>query len=485
MAAWFRENALIINFVYGLSFFSLGLVVSVQPWMYSRYRFARELWALAAFAFLHAFADWGLLFIPLHAQPEQSRLIAGLWGLRTILAAVSFGCLLHFGVQLLGSQWRPAGAWAGWIAPLLTGGWLGAFFVYPLVRAEAGVSHWYWVSEVWSRYMLGLPAGLATAAGLFGQREELRRAGLYAQVRSLKASALFFTLYGLTAGLVVRRQPFWPASVINSEAFLTLVGIPVELVRTATSVGAAFSTVRLMGIFTVETAQRLYQSEEERAIFRERERIARELHDGMLQTLYGVGLGLRELAARLPAGAGDLQVTLNDLTAELGGAITDLRRAITNLREDRFRAPDLLPAVRECVRQVTRLSHLQVDLKVEGFAEGGPAADLPLPAPWRDHVLAFLREGLSNVVRHAGTRRAAVMLALQEDTLILRISDDGVGFEPAAGVQEDSAGSHHGLRNLASRAAQLGGTFRVDSAPGRGTRLLLHIPIPTPGGAQP
>lgn len=471
----------IIQFVYGLSFFSLGLVISVQPWMYSRYRFARELWALAAFAFIHAIADWGLLFIPLHALPDESRWIAALWGLRTMLGAISFGFLLHFGVKLISARWPSQVPLAGFVAPLFTLGWLVAFFVFPVVREEAGVNEWYRVSEVWSRYLLGFPAGLATAVGLLAQRDELKRDHLQAQVWSLNLSGLFFALYGLIAGLVVPRQPFWPASVINSEAFLAVIGIPVELVRSLASIATAVATVRLMSIFTVETAHRLYQSEEERAIFRERERIARDLHDGMLQTLYGVGLSLRELATRVPQEASEVKPELAHLTQELSSAIGDLRYSISNLRDDGVAAAGLVTAAQECVNQVTRLSHLNVSLNVEGFNGGPGTEETPIPLVFRDHLLAFLREGLFNVVRHSGADHAAVVLALQEDTIVLRISDRGVGFDAAAAALPQNSGAHYGLRNMAERAGQLGGTFRVDSVPGQGTRLLFHIPIPAKG----
>lgn len=476
MTHWIHENLEIIQFVYGLSFFSLGLVISVQPWMYSRYRFAKELWALAAFAFIHAFADWGLLFIPLHALPDESRLIAVLWGLRTMIGAISFGFLLHFGVKLISARWPWRWKLESWVAPLLTLGWLVAFFIFPVVQEEAGVRQWYWISEVWSRYLLGLPAGVTTAVGLLAQRDELKRDHLHSQVRSLNVSGLFFALYGLMAGLVVRKQPFWPASVINGEAFFALVGIPVEVVRTLASMGTSFATVRLMSIFTAETAHRLYQSEEERTIFRERERIARDLHDGMLQTLYGVGLGLRELETRMPPEASELTPTLTNLTRELGSAIGDLRQSITNLREDGLPAIGLATAAQECVNQVTRLSHLQISMRTEGFTDSA----VPISEMVRSHVLAFLREGLFNVVRHAQAVQAVVVLALQEDTIVLRISDDGIGFNPTTAHQQ---GSHFGLRNMAERAAQLDGTFRVDSAPGQGTRLLFHIPVPMRGGA--
>jgi signal transduction histidine kinase len=98
----------------------------------------------------------------------------------------------------------------------------------------------------------------------------------------------------------------------------------------------------------------------------------------------------------------------------------------------------------------------------------------------------LLREGLSNVVRHAECQVAKVLLALQEDTIILRVEDQGRGFTPSLYLtgKDDKTSGHHGLRNLSYRTKHLGGTLRIDSAPGKGTRLLFQIPVPILPGEE-
>lgn len=475
---WLLNNMILVRFIYGLSFFTMGLVVSVQRQRESRYSLAQGLWYLAGFAFLHAFADWGLVFIPLRGQPPQSSVVVALWGVRTMLATLSFGFLLQFGMTLLsvhwGGPWRLARAVA---APALTVLWTAAFFAYPLVKQGAGVRGWYLVSEVWSRYLLGLPAAVIVTAGLLAQRDELRRDQLHAQVRSLDASAAFFALYALVGGMTVPPQGFWPASVLNTDTFLRLVGLPVELFRSATAIGIAFCTSRLMAIFTIETTRRLYRAEEERAVFNARERIAQDLHDGLLQTLYGIGLSLRHVRGRLPENAEDLGLVLDEATDHLGTAVTDLRQSILGLRQGDVKVSSLVPAVRRVAEQFARLSRLSVDLEVEGLAEPAEGAR-EVPASCREHLLALVREGLSNAARHSGTSEVQMMLALEDDTFILRITDQGAGFDPRTYLGGGAGTTHHGLRNMKFRTEQLGGTFRVDSAPGQGTRLLFHIPVP-------
>ncbi|HEY3363493.1 MAG TPA: sensor histidine kinase [Symbiobacteriaceae bacterium] len=475
---WLIDNIVIVRFVYGLSFFSLALVISIQPRLGSRYRLARRLWALAVFALIHALADWGLVFIPLQARPDQSITVAALWGARTILGAVSFGFLMHFGLGLLvsGRSRVTALALSG-LAPALTVIWLLAFFFYPLVYQDSGLNTWYWVSEVWSRYMLGLPSGLIVAFGLLRQGEDLRRDQLHRYLRDLYLSAGFFALYGLTAGLVVPSQAFWPASFLNTEMFVRTVGIPVEVFRGLTAIGIVFATIRLMSVFSVETTRRIFQSEEERATLRERERIARELHDGILQTLYGVGLGLGTLNKRLTK-SDNVEATLAEITTQLSGAIWDLRHAITDLHQDQVPLLSLASTAHDYIGQYSRVTGLPVTFSTEGFE--GPEAGVLVPTAFRKELLALIREGLSNAARHSQASLVTTLLALQDETVLLRIEDNGVGFSPVEVLGPDIEGgsSHNGLRNMRYRTERLGGAFRVESSPGHGTRLLFQIPLP-------
>jgi signal transduction histidine kinase len=100
-------------------------------------------------------------------------------------------------------------------------------------------------------------------------------------------------------------------------------------------------------------------------------------------------------------------------------------------------------------------------------------ADLPPMAGTRTgQVLAIVREALANVARHADATSVSVELQAGEAGMTLRIVDDGVGFDPAATVPP----GHQGLRNMLRRTESLGGTFEIDSAPARGTRIIVWLP---------
>lgn len=462
------DNLLLVRFLYGLSFFGLGMVVALQPRPFSRYRLAGALPSLATFAFLHAFGDWGLVFIPL--QVESGAVPAFLVGLKTVVSAVSFGFLLHFGVSLLQRTFALLNRrWLGWLPLGLTLFWLLAFMFYPIVVATADIAQWFAVSEVWARYLLGLPASLVASLALLTQRDELRRDGLVIHIASLYSLSAVFAGYGLAAGLVVPDQPIWLASIVNTERFIRWFGIPVELIRAAAGLLIALFTYRLLDIFNVETARRLQQVEEERAVLNERERIARDLHDSILQILYGVGLGLKQAETRSES-PGQAE-RLSHLTGELHRAIGELRRYVLGLKESPVEAGDVRQSLEELVERVREFTGLHVTLAVEGLDAETEAVRVPYSL--RECLLLLARESLSNVVRHAGAQEATVLLAWQEDSLLLRIQDNGRGFDPLQ--PEGSVGQ--GLQNMRRRVEMRGGLMQVDAAPGRGTRLLFHLPV--------
>jgi len=190
-------------------------------------------------------------------------------------------------------------------------------------------------------------------------------------------------------------------------------------------------------------------------LMEERERIARELHDGIIQSLFAVGMGLQAAALRSPDA--DTSGRLEHAVEELDRVILDLRNYIFGLR------PGIL-ADRELDQALRTLAdgNVEVDVDAELAARlSGRSAD----------IVQLTREALSNVARHAQARRAIVRLERQGRHAVLTVEDDGVGFDEGT----DGAGS--GLRNMRDRAAKLGGSLDVNSSPGKGTVLRATFPV--------
>jgi signal transduction histidine kinase len=197
-------------------------------------------------------------------------------------------------------------------------------------------------------------------------------------------------------------------------------------------------------------------------LMEERERIAKELHDGIIQSLFAVGMGLQGTAPM--AGSPAAEARIEGAVGELDSVIRDLRNYIFGLRPGILADRQLDQALRVLGEEIQARSHTVVDVEVD------PAIAARLSS--RSHeIVQLTREALSNVVRHAHARHSVVRLAQSGSKAVLAIEDDGVGFD----AQGDFGGN--GMRNMRERAASVGGTMRVTSKAGKGTKLRVTIPI--------
>lgn len=197
----------------------------------------------------------------------------------------------------------------------------------------------------------------------------------------------------------------------------------------------------------------------ERALLAERDRMARDLHDRVIQRIFAAGISL-QTAVRLAR---------NPRAAErIEGVISDLDTTITELRETIF-------TLRHGIRPSAGLRDQIIALTEEaapalGFTPAVSFSGAPdsVPPEVAEHVLAVCREALSNVARHAGATTATVTLGIGGE-VALEVTDNGRGLGAPA--------RSSGLRNMRERAEMLGGTFRISGEPGAGTRLQWRVPL--------
>jgi signal transduction histidine kinase len=197
-------------------------------------------------------------------------------------------------------------------------------------------------------------------------------------------------------------------------------------------------------------------------LLEERERIAKELHDGIIQSLFAVGMSLQGTA--LNAGSPETTARIERSVDQLDGVIRDLRNYIFGLRPGILADRQLDQALRNLGEEMQSRSREHVEVTVDAAL----AARLSNRSA---EIVQLTREALSNVARHAKASRATVRLERDDAGAVLLIDDDGVGFATEA----RSAGN--GLRNMRERAYKLGGELEVTSAPGKGTSLRIAFPI--------
>ncbi len=212
----------------------------------------------------------------------------------------------------------------------------------------------------------------------------------------------------------------------------------------------------------LELAER--RGEAERfAIIEDRDRIGRDLHDLVIQRLFATGMQLQSAVRLVPQDPVEATARVNRAVDELDVTIRELRSTIYGLQAPLEGRPSLRAQILEVIDAGTEQLGFAPALRLDGLLD-----TLATPAV-AEHALATLREALSNVARHARSNHVEVLVTVRDGALQLRVEDNGIGMP--------EKGARSGLHNLASRAEQLGGTFRVTSSTSGGTRLLWQVPV--------
>nr|WP_223256780.1 GAF domain-containing sensor histidine kinase [Micromonospora endophytica] len=262
----------------------------------------------------------------------------------------------------------------------------------------------------------------------------------------------------------------WPAMLHTGPAVIsplatadTLHGVLVIAYGTEHG-GATDDDVVLLGSFAGQAAlamerARGQEEREQLVVLEDRERIARDLHDVVIQRLFATGL---QLQSAVPlAGRPEVAKRVNAAVDDLDATISDIRRTIFELRSPVSAA--LRTEIREAVEVAAESLGFRPRVELNG------PIDSAVTDAVRPDLTAVLREALSNVVRHAQASRVSVAVAVNATRLTLVVTDDGVGCDPAA--------ARGGLVNLRERADRHGGTFEVRPGQPRGTELCWSVPL--------
>ena len=451
-------NREIILFAYGLVFFVLGLAILFQSRRYSRLDLARTLSWLAAFGLLLGLYEWGELFSPFQERYLTPPAIFMLHVGHLVFLGVAALCLFQFGVallrlynQALWLRFVPLGIFTAWI--------VFCFVVLP--RLTNDPLEWHNTTEALARYCLVFPGALVAAYGLRQQTlERISPLNVPRIVNMLRVAGVALALYAVFGGLIPPPVTFFPGNVLNEITFEQATGVPPLVVESLIGLVLAVAFIHALDVFDVETARRIEAMEQQQILSAERDRIARDLHDGVIQKVYTAGLLVTSAQQHVvPESA--IATRLATAAAVLNDAISDLRRNIGELHPTS--PAETLSAALHRLASDPRFRSL-VDIVLD--------LDLPEPdqlSPARaEHVVAIVTEALSNVVRHAQARQVTITARHTAAHLSLVVKDNGLGLSP-------TAIPGYGLRNMRDRAKLLSGELSVTGS-NKGTIVQLEIP---------
>ena len=316
-----------------------------------------------------------------------------------------------------------------------------------------------------------LPAGITDA--------EIQAMGPLPRTHGLLGAILLSTEPLRTDDITAdpRFRGWWPSTHPRMRSFL---GVPIvfkgdvigAFYLTDKTTAASFSgdDERLVQVLAAHAGvliehARLFEQSRELSVLDERNRLARELHDAITQSLFSLRLTIEtaaSLVASDPSGAGRELERAASLVDALFG---ELRSLIFELRPPSLEPDGLAASVRKHLDVVGRAHGLAVEVTATG--------DGRLAEETERELFRILQEAVTNAVRHAGASRLSVVLAMGAERVTLIVTDDGKGFDPAARAIRSR---RLGLTSMRERAQSLGGALTVDSAPGRGTTVRVDVP---------
>jgi signal transduction histidine kinase len=388
-----------------------------------------------------------------------------------VFVAVAVGEAISATVAIL-SRWaggvlevpEMAVFWRSW----WLGGVAGGLVVVPLVLAWAHrrLSVWRGRRAAEGALMLAAVAGLSVIA--LSAEQPLTYmvfpAFIWAALRLGPPGATLAVAVGAVIAVLATSNevgPFVEHSPTDSALNLQLYIVFAAL--TTFCLAAIVSERRRAGLELAESQRR----EGERAAL-ERQRIARDLHDSVSQSLFSTTLHVRTAQHALSRERLDATGPVGEQLTEIGqltrGALAEMRALILELQPGALGEEGLVAALTKQAAALSAREGLVIDVD-------GPGDRLPLEPEVEEQLYRLGQEALANVVKHARATSATVRIAAAGDTVSMEVSDDGRGFDPAA-VGSD----HFGLRSMRGRVADLGGRLEVTSALGRGTVLRVEVP---------
>ena len=320
---------------------------------------------------------------------------------------------------------------------------------------------------------------LRTEKNLAQAKEDVLRTEAAANTRILIA-VLACVVVGLFGGALATRSITAPirelASVMHRVAKGgTLRRVEIRSSDELRSLGEAFNlmTAQLEHAERQRSAGlRAYAISVQRAQEEERERISRELHDDICQRLSGMKFRVEVLAGEAEPANKRMVRGMRGINKELDRAITEVQRISSNLRPSVLDDFGLVTALRMLCKDFEKLHAIRTSFR-EAHAPPGPVDTNIEIALYR-----IAQEALSNTAKHSHAGTATVHLERQDTSIQLTVCDNGTGFEETDPARARDEGHGMGLMSMRERSELLGGTFRIESAPGKGTTVTVTLPLP-------
>ncbi len=441
----------------------MGNGLLVQYRQFSYFNLAVHLKWLGWFGVVHGFAEWAHMFSiigPESIISEPSWLI-----IEPSLQTISFIFLMLFATQLYTHTTKKS-HWLTYAPLILLLLWLWGII---LGIGSIGLIPSIHLSMILTRYFICFPGSLLAAYSFILQSRELREKEFHGETKYIYGVALAFTLYAFFAGLVTRENGFLLSQYINYKFIENWTHVPVPVFRALCGVMIAYFTIKVMSIFNLEYSTRLANAERDKMLMQERERISRDLHDGIIQTLYGIGLVLENCLYLLKEQ--DALEQIKFAMKKLNGSIQDIRWFILSLKSPQFTTLSFPQLITSQLQFFSKATGLRINTSEQSLS----CLDYLSPEA-REHLYHIIQEVLANIAKHANASQIQISCsacATDNSCIEIKIEDNGLGVDNTE--IKTYQGSGLGLRNITKRSELLGAAWNWSSKPDGGSLFAIVI----------
>jgi signal transduction histidine kinase len=480
-ASSFDTVLLLVYFIYGLAFFGLGMALAVESGRYPTLTDAQVIRPLAIFGLLHGTHEWLEAYL-MQAETYGNPLPSWLPWFRQILLITSFIFLIIFDFRTFREHPRKLDL-AGYL--LISA--LSVYSIIILINSSESIRSatiaWPDLVNVLSRYLLAVPGAIMAAFALRIQATGSKGEERNHLLTHLTIAAVGFFIYGLAQFFVPFANMF-PANYLNTTTFRAWSGFPIQVVRAGMAVLIMMGLVRSTQLAERERQRHLAMIQKDRLealeqrdnirhelLFHtvraqedERSRIARELHDETAQILTAVTLDLATLRGQISKGPEIIQL-VDRLQLLCKQMAQGLFRLVHDLRPAQLDDFGLIPAI-QYLRDSNAMQGLEVSLEVEGQSRR-------MDAIVETVLFRVIQEALNNVLRHAQTQQAQIIVDFCSQEIVLKVIDTGIGFDAGTPLTPPHG---WGLEGMRERVELIKGQLRIDSETGKGTTVQVTVP---------
>ncbi len=453
----------LLYLIYGFSMITMGIFAVMQKdSRLMNISLIKSLKYLGFFAIIHGMTEWITVIQKLHLCHPY--FIIEVHYTNMILKALSFVFLLHFGLDLLPVRdkykrilvWIPMAVFLAYLSGFFLLEWSGG--------AEYHLDNTMF-NTITIRYFLALPSCMTAAAALYFNARLIGMTKSLEIARRYRNLALIIIAYGLIEGLLVAKADYFPANIIHKEIFPAYFGLMTLSFKAMAGFVINYLLIKVIDTFSWEQEERLQQLEQSRIASEERRKMGLEIHDGIIQDLYAMGLKLEYLSTGPGSVAGhDLWDEVKD---HLSGSIDKIRECISVSALDEIQLDSLKDKLERLVQKYNDSQSVKIKL---AYRISPYLVDNISPEK-ATQIYYIVQEAITNVAKHSQADHAEILLEGRYDSIYITIRDNGKGFS-----QHDiPLEGHFGIRSMQERTRRVNGLLKIDKLM-KGTRIELKIP---------